>query len=349
MLLLAMVFWEIGEMPQVDVASIGPLLGTIALGGLAMTVALSVFAIVGGAVARFAFTVPESIGDRWVLVTYLLPASLVAASLSIFALAYPAWPKYHGSIPGWLTATGPVLAAVVVALRWKALASWKQAAGAWVALSWNSSALTVVASLLLVNVMPATTYERSSIRLAGVAFALWAIYFAMFVAFARRIQKPRQFGNLMVWAFVAATLVMTASNGWMAVAHLMLKRIGWGNLPAKMFVTDRGCEILNRGLGNEVCRRQPGSLAHLVCPVWVRSRIGTPVFVSVSALSASGSWPDHENLRHVSLPKEDVIVVQRIAAKPPQSEGEPQHDGLLKYLDQQASASGQWLRVQCGV
>lgn len=346
--LLAMIFWDIGEMPQVDVASIGPLLGTIALGGLAVTAALSLFAIVGGVVARFAFTVPQTIGDRWVLANYLVPASLVAASLSIYALAYPKWPKYNGSISGWLTATGPAMAVAVVLLRRRALSDWKEAAKALLALGWNSAALTVIASLLLVNVMPAVTYERSSIRLLGIAFALWAIYFAVFVASARRIQEPHQVGTFMVWALAAAMLVMSASGGWMAVAHLMVKRIGWGNIPAKMYVTDRGCEILNRSVGQVVCQRQTGSQAQYVCPVWIRSRIGSPVFVSVSAFSPAGAWPHHEKFRDVSLPKEDVIVVQRIRPKAAELTEVKSPDDPVTHLVVPPGGKGQWLSEQCG-
>jgi hypothetical protein len=347
--LLAMVFWDIGEMPQVDGASIGPLLTTIAFGGFAVAAALAMFAVAGGAVARFSFTVPAEIDDRWVLATYLLPASMVAASLSIFALAYPAWEKYPRSLPGWLAAVGPVMAAGIVFHRRKEFSGWKQTGVAWLALGWNSAALTVIGSLLLVNMLPATTYERSSIRLLGAAFALWAIYFAVLVAFARRIETPHQVSAFMVWAFVAAMAVMSASGAWMSVAHAMVKRIGWGNVPAKLFLTNRGCEILNRSVGHDICHLQPGASAQYVCPAWVRSRIGTPVFLSVSPFSPSGAWPDHDSLRHVSLPREDVLVVQRISSKQRLPDEGLAHDGIATYLDLPAGKKGRWLVEQCGV
>ena len=348
-ILLGTVFWDIGELPQVDIASVVPLLATVALGGLLITVSLAMFGLAGGVIARFSFSVPSSINERWVLATYLLPGLMVGASLSVYALAYPTWSSYNSSIPGVLTLVGPLMAALVIFPKRRSFAGWTKAVSAWVSLAWNSAALAAIASLLFVNALPATTHPKNSIKIFGVALALWACYFGGLVFFARRIQRPQHIGRFLAGALVAASLVMAATGAWTAVAQAMVKKIGWGNTTAKLFLTDRGCEMFNRTVGEEVCRLKPGAKAQYVCPVLVRSRIGTPVFVSVSPFSTQGGWPNHEKLRHVSLPKEDVIVVQPISATRGLTAYGLPRDGLVTYLDLPAGKKGNWLVEQCGV
>jgi hypothetical protein len=129
----------------------------------------------------------------------------------------------------------------------------------------------------------------------------------------------------------------------------MLKKTGWGYYPAKLFVTDRGCDILNRSTGRVVCKLEKAAGGNLVCPVIVRSRIGTPHFLSVASFTTSGNWPDRERAFNVSLPKEDVIVSQRIAdlTKSKQPRAHSMRNPAT-HLFPQSGEQGQWMVDQCG-
>lgn len=66
-LLLVPVFLDIGELPQLDVPTLLPLLATIAIGGLIGLASLVALPLAGGFVARFAPGSPRWTADGWAL------------------------------------------------------------------------------------------------------------------------------------------------------------------------------------------------------------------------------------------------------------------------------------------
>lgn len=347
-LLLIPIFLEIGELPQLDVSSLLPLLAVVAIGGLLVVGAIVALPLAGGVIARFAPGAPAWVADKWALAIYLVPTLLVAISLVAFALGYPAWPKYDSSIPLYAASLGPVLAAIRVAFLRASFAKLVDALAGWGSLAWNASALTLLASMLMVHGVGAGIDERSSMRDVAVAVAIWTLYFCALIWLATRKVTP---GNVIAFvngSVVAALALLIVTGGWSTLSRTVARNTGWANFTAKLEVTERGCAILNRSAGAEVCRLDPAASTHLVCPVVVRSRIGSPIYLSFSAFANEGQWPDHERLRHASLPKDDVITIDRIVSQraPLDATGKPQ--ALATHLAALPGPLGIWLRDSCG-
>lgn len=347
-LLLVPVFLDIGELPQLDVPTLLPLLATIAIGGLIGLASLVALPLAGGFVARFAPGSPRWTADGWALFIYLFPTLLVAASLVAFALNYPAWRNYPSWLPASAALVGPLLAIPRV---WRLRATFRgrnDAVSAWGSLAWNSAALTSLASLLMVNGVQAVLYERSSLNHLAVAVILWALYFCALIVLATRIDRPRDVMTFVGWAVVAAVVLFVVSGGWYAMSRSLAHKTGWANFTAKLVVTERGCSILNRSVGSQVCRVDRASSTQFVCPVLVRSRIGSPIFLSFSATGENGRWPDHDRLRHASLLREDVVGIDRVDPRKGETSSPPVFHQLLTYLAPAPGPLGTWLLDECG-
>ena len=138
-----------------------------------------------------------------------------------------------------------------------------------------------------------------------------------------------------------------ASAILMAVAIVGL---GLGEIPVRMVVTRAGCDYLNKAAGNQVvCRIEAGDSTAIVCPAMLRSRIGSPFFIGLSAYEEDGRWPQlhpPKRLEAIAIPKADVpswSQLARAAAKAPQSAAS---GTIVTYLA--AEDRGAWLRAQCG-
>ncbi|MDQ0083784.1 hypothetical protein J2W35_004150 [Variovorax boronicumulans] len=348
--LLIPVFWGIGELPQLDVASMLPLLGTIAVGGFVLTFFLVSMPIAGGLLARSKPTAPAWQSDWWAALIYVLPG----ICLSLLLWASMTWVSFWEGSAGYaaviLTALGPFLAAVRMWRLRRAVAGRMKAISEWATLAWNAVVLMVLSGYLVIMAIQIVAPESLTVGDLTATLALWTVYASAVTVLAVRIKSVEIIRVMLVVAFFVATILLLGTGGMTSISKMMLNKAGWGNYPAKLFVTDRGCDILNRSSGHVVCKTEKAAGGNLVCPVIVRSRIGTPNFFFVSSFTPSGNWPDRARALNVSLPKEDVIVSQRIAElkKSTQPIGTRDIQDPATHLVPQSGEQGKWMMSQCG-
>jgi len=348
--LLVPVFWGIGELPQLDVPSMLPLLGTIAVGGFVLTFFLASMPIAGGLLARSKPTAPAWQSDWWVALIYVAPGICISLLLWASMNWVSFWEGSVGYAAVLLTALGPLLAAVRMSMLRRLVPDRAKAISEWATLAWNAVVLTALSGYLVITAIQIVAPESLTVGDLTATLALWTVYASAVTMLAVRIKSVEIIRVMLVGAFLVATILLVGTGGMTSISKLMLKKAGWGNYPAKLFVTDRGCDILNRSSGHVVCKPEKAAGGNLVCPVIVRSRIGTPNFFFVSSFTSSGNWPDRERALNVSLPKEDVIVSQRIdeLKKTTQPVGTRDTQNPATHLVPQSGEQGKWLMNQCG-
>lgn len=349
-LLLVPVFWGIGELPQLDVPSMLPLLGTIAVGGFWLTFFLASMPIAGGLLARSKPNAPVWQSGWWLVLIYVLPVICISLLLWASMTWFSFWEGSVGYVVVLLMALGPFLAAVRMWVLRRLVPDRTRAISEWATLAWNAVVVTALSGYLVVTAIQIVVPESLTVGDLTATLVLWTVYASVVTVLAVRIKSMEIIRVMLVMAFLVATILLVGTGGMTSISKAMLKRAGWGNYPAKLFVTDRGCDILNRSSGHVVCKPEKAAGGNLVCPVIVRSRIGTPNFFFVSPFTSPGNWPDRERALNVSLPKEDVIVSQRIAelTKSAQPIGTRDTQDPATHLVPQSGEQGRWMMSQCG-
>ncbi|XAH25331.1 hypothetical protein AAFF27_09105 [Xylophilus sp. GW821-FHT01B05] len=348
--LLVPVFWGIGELPQLDVPSMLPLLGTIALGGLLLIFFLAAMPMAGGWLTRSKPNAPAWQSDWWSVLIYVVPGISVSLLLWASITWFQFWEGRAGYVATLLMTLGPVLAGVRMWTLRRSISSRTTLISEGGTLAWNSFVLTVLTAYLVVASLLIVLPESQAVSDLAATIVLWTVYASVVTILVVRIKALEVISIVLASAFLAAILLLVGTGGMTSISKAMLQKAGWGNYPAKLFVTDRGCDILNRSTGHLVCKTENAAGGNLVCPVVVRSRIGTPNFLFVSSFTSSGGWPNREKVFNVSLPKEDVIVPQRIAelkASKQPLDGRSTQDPVT-YLVPQSNERGQWMMAQCG-
>jgi hypothetical protein len=112
----------------------------------------------------------------------------------------------------------------------------------------------------------------------------------------------------------AATFILPAllSGNVTGIAVGAVRALGLGERPARLVVTANGCDVINKAAGQRVCEVAEGQTTTVVCPVILKSRIGSPYFVELSPLNAEGTWPERKQHPLIPIAKADVLSWPRI-------------------------------------
>ena len=346
-LLMVPLFLELGELPQLDVPSMVPLVATMAAGGLGAVLFLMGLPIAGGWLTRTASVSQEWRSDAHALCIYVLPGAMYSMGLLIHLWQWPGQTEVMTWMVWATTGLGPVWTLARVLYLGARGGQRTALVEGGLSMAWFSSAM----ALLIVYVVT-TTIAVIIPRDAGWGWLVFSVlcctvYAAAVIVAAIKSETAKAVRN-MGWAIGAAVVLLLSSGGLSALSGRLLSQAGWANYPAKLFVSDRGCDLINRSIGRNVCQLGAGPGGNLVCPVIVRSRIGSPIHLALAPASAAGRWPDQTQAVHVSLPKEDLIVSQRI--EPPKMEGirGAASDAPLAWGTDVGEVNAPWLSAQCG-
>ncbi|MGJ7609242.1 hypothetical protein ACSFA7_33255 [Variovorax sp. LT1R20] len=91
------------------------------------------------------------------------------------------------------------------------------------------------------------------------------------------------------------------------LSGLVLNRLGLADLQVRLVVTEEGCNILNSAVrGGPVCVVDPSTKLASVCPVVLKSRIGSPYRLDFYPLGPDGKWPAAVTPQSVPLSEQYV-------------------------------------------
>ncbi len=353
-LILLAFFWQLGESPDYDLASFGAVPMAIAVVGAVLSASLTGCAFIAGMIHRGNKTGLAWLSPGWTVVFLMAPGLVGSIALAICMGIDPSI-----KLSTW-TAWTPFgllgLASLVVALIHPKSEDQAagQAAGKW---AWSrrfgelvgfGSVWVLAGYLALLTFSAVFPRDRSQVDF-GLGLVFWiACCYALnlMVAWA-----PRNVFVLLLATIPLGTLGLLSSTGnWAAIPKAIVSSLGLGEIPVKLSVTKDGCEYLNKAAGDRVvCRMSPGDKTATVCPAMLRSRIGSPFFIGLSAYEDDGRWPQlhpPKRLEAISVPKADAPSWTQLSRVMPKAAAGAASGVIVTYLD--SSDQGAWLREQCG-
>jgi len=107
---------------------------------------------------------------------------------------------------------------------------------------------------------------------------------------------------VVVAAIVAPLLlvmVLSVTRSFSAIPEMAVRVLGLGEISAARLVVSREtCDEINRGVGQTVCFSVPDERVSVICPVIIKSRIGSQVVLDFAALSVERQHAANEKSDH---------------------------------------------------
>lgn len=353
-LILLAFFLQLGETPDLDLKSSAGVFLAMALIGSGLASALTFCSFIAGLQLRSHGKRLAWLSEAWTIMFLLTGPTVGLAGLALWALLVP-----DSIIPSWgllLPAAFPVLVGLWLTAR-KSIPTEEaptRAARIAMRVEWSFELVGIGLLWLLVGYIALLVFWTLFPRghdgfLQGLLS--WTFYcYAMnfLVAWA-----PKNLLSILAWCIFGGVLClsMTTGNG-AALPTAVIRALGMGEVPVKMTLTEQGCDYLNKAAGSRVvCRVAPGDKTATACPVMLRSRIGSPLYVGLSAYDAEGRWPVPadkmpKRAAAIAIPKSDIPSWVQLAPAAASAPTSAASGAIVTYLD--ASDSSAWLREQCG-
>jgi len=361
-LMLLTLFGHIGAMPELDLAGASATFAAVAVVGLAVCVSFGGSVLLGGLMLRgnpassylvsrgglvalsapgmglaVYMTVRWALDARWVPQGWLLlvpfACSLVLAGSSVWR-----WEKEDRAKAAEAERQG----------RWRSLGS--KAAG-FLAASYIWNLIGILAFMTLLALAPKSDSTPAFlIKLAGWTLICYGINAA--VAALPEANEARNIAGFGIGALIILIFLTGNISGIPAGAARGLG-LG-GDMPVGLVLSPEGCAILNSAArGRAVCKVPAGDSLGWACPVVLRSRIGSPFIVELSAFDDEGYWPRNDSrfkFTPIQIPKSEVRSWPSIWPMPAASAPWTQKTfHVVSYLDDRDmnAVQRQWLDQQC--
>ena len=355
--MLLILFCQIGGMPEFDLAGASAILMAVAALGVTFSFSLVGCALGIGFAMRSSDEHIRAMNEPKTLL--LLAAPGFATSVAA-ALWWGLLPKSHipgqfwllplvigGGLATWLylKPTKPLRENDKDADRRGGLSKWGFAVAFWI-ISCVWIVIAMFAWLTFWGLYPRDG-DAARFLINAVAWTGWC--YAANIGVAR----AKQNAPAAMAATGAATLVflMTLTENWGGLSAAVVRALGQGEMPVALVLSAEGCDQLNKAAGGRpVCRVAPNEKTALVCPAVLRSRIGSPFYVELSAADERGRWPQPHppaRLSAIAIDKKEVKSWSRLAPMPAASAaGTRASDAVVSFLD--AAPARSWLTEQCG-
>ena len=136
------------------------------------------------------------------------------------------------------------------------------------------------------------------------------------------------------------------------LSGLVLNKLGYADLKVRLVVTEEGCNILNSAVrGAPVCAVDPATKLAAVCPVILKSRIGSPYRLDFYPLGANGGWPGAATPQSVPLAEQYVKSWPSLdmSPQPIAIRDIPEHatNLPLTMLHTHDKVEADWIRAKC--
>ncbi len=281
-LLLLMYFIRIGFMPDVNIESVTSLLYAVALLGLFIGAFTAVMLVMPGMLLRMARSFCKAaVGVHLLAVSVAFGLLWAIALLNLFGLLSGLWAWI------WATVVWLVLPAVGV---WRSPLSTGTRGAVWV---WSLLVIALLALLFFVPVSFVFLIGLSGdINHAPTGQAvLLLISLVICVATSAWVLGTAQDKQMVgVVAYLGPTLlflVLSITGNFTVFSKMAVTLLGAGEInAARVVVTGKGCQEVNEALGQRVCKDVGDEKATAICPVTIRSRIGSQVVLEFAPLAA---------------------------------------------------------------
>lgn len=372
-LMLLMFFVRLGTVPDLDLASTTASMAAVAVIGLLLVTFIGGSTIAAGLMTRTLVGEGRQQGLRPLdFVLLALPGLLTVTGLIATVYKLISWPV---NVILWIG-----LGTMLVAQAARHCATWHAEGGskpyAWiwplfgrvgVAFVWF--ALDVFAFLTLYAFWP-TERDATSFSIVLIVWALLCSSLnAAMVLWPNRTRLEEAIGIVLL-SILGFLGLSALSENWTGVPVAAVRALGLGEQAVGVVVTAAGCDTFNKvARGQVVCQLDSEHKTGWVCPVVLRSRIGSPYVFELTSFDAHGNWPAQARsspsdsdtsrvLKRIQIAKEDVKSWPSIDALKVNDDARRSTavavDSLrvLTYLDQRLlnenDIQRKWLVRQCG-
>lgn len=356
-LILLMFFCQLGETPDLDLASFGAIPMAVAIVGFAIAAALTMCAFFAGLALRGQKRSIAGLSAGWTILFLIVPGLAGFIALAAYSFLEP---NGKLSTAGMLFPFALMLLLAVMVARFgpsPVVDFVEMTKTKWVKverflkLAWFGYLWVLAAYFALLTFWVLFPRDRTSFDFfTGMLFWMLSCYsLNLMVAWA---PIKNVFFLLLICIGVGLFALLSSTGNWQGFPKAIVSVLGLGEIPVKLVLTADGCDHLNKAVGGPVvCRVEPGEKTAVVCPAMLRSRISSPIFVGLSAYEDDGRWPQlhpPKRLEAIAIPKAEAPTWTKLefAAKNVGSPNSAASRGIVTYLD--PSDKGEWLREQCG-
>lgn len=349
-LMLLVFFLHLGEMAEVNLAGSTSLLAAVALIGTLVVLFLGGTAIAIGLMYRGLPDEAHPVRSVTAMLCSAIPSLAIFVAAAIeqvwgYRLVQPnAWVKVALGLSTAISTGLLIYFAVVGRIALAGLSFWK-AFGRLVltfALIWFFGAMwTTVGAATTALSLLALMAPSESADTAAKSLLAWNLFcIATNVALASVPKKKEAFATVFLVG-IGFLLLTILSRNLAGVPIAAVRALGLGDFPARLVVTATGCEIVNNAAGQKVCSVPDGERTGVICPVIVRSAIGTPFLVQLSPWSEDLEWPSMSAPPQIPIPRSEVLSWPHIVAfkKAKAKAAEPSPSAQIASASAPASAS----------
>ena len=352
-LFLLAFFWQLGFMPELDLAGAASILMAVALVGVVLAVALTSVGFGAGLMLR---DLDGSILERRpALILMALPGPVCVLALALYFYLRP-----DGIVPEWAYAL-PFAILVGLSILYaylnpetkkglhftKNLQWFKTKRGIGFASFGYFWVLTAFLAFLSYFAIFPRDGGIDRFLFGLVLWTLWCYASNLVVALATSVNVM---AILSASVGIGLSFLLSLTGNGAGFTRAIVRSLGLGEIQVALVVTSDGCDLLNKAAGGRaVCLVEPGEKTAVVCPAVIRSRIGSPLLVEVSPYDKDGSWPmthPPERLSAIAMPKAEVPTWTKIAPMTKKLYSTTHIGATVTYLD--SDDKGAWLREQCG-
>jgi hypothetical protein len=354
-MLLLIFFAQLHAMPELDLAGATSLLLAVAAVGLAFIFFLTVSAFAGGLMLQ-SYGAEAAPLREW-CGALLLHMPLIFTGLAVWWIWQKDSPDFsclNLFIPMFVCGGAGIYAWLFSLKR-----DWKTKATYALAYVWLSFLSLMIAGTAVLSFVAISTHRAGGDQ-QEFQLLLWVVW-CIVCNFVMARLKPVRLDGLLVACSLSAFVLLFLSDNGMALPKAVVRSLGLGEMPVVLVVTEAGCQHLNQASGQKVCQVRPNEKSALVCPVLLRSRIGSPYFIGFSPLNPEGAWPANvvpTRTAAIAIPKTEVLSWSRIDAK--RAEKQTTQQVASTHREEQGTASqivtrwnttaqGDWLARQCGL
>jgi hypothetical protein len=180
--------------------------------------------------------------------------------------------------------------------------------------------LSLIIGLVCLTVMFPHGTTDSEVLLSIVAWGCFSIVLSIALA---QSKPDRQVKNILVVTLAGLLILVTLTKNYTGLAVASVRALGLGDVPVKLVLTERGCQIINAAASRVVCQFDAQDKVGVVCPAVLRSKIGTPFIVGLSPFAEGGGWPDLDASSSIPIPRSEVLSWPRIKIRKPPRIGSP--------------------------
>lgn len=349
-LLLLVYFARISFLPDVNLDALASVLYAVALVGLLLAGYTAGTLVLPGLFLGVARDGNPAVKDSHVVA--VAAAVAVAWSLLVASILY-GW-------NGWLLIAAAGLLVLCVVWKWErtrqaeqrreglAMAFWTSAALSWVLWAGPVCAALVLMPLTFLSILGLNgDLQFSDDRSVLFALSAAALSIAGAAALLGKTESHRRLPLALVLApfLLFSTSLLTKS--FSSISVISVNKLGLGEQHfVRAVVSGKTCKVVNQTLGQNVCDPQAEDDAPTaICPVVLRSRIGSQVLLEFASLAAQSNkggdgirlvWKtpgkDEPSFARVVLPKEQLLTWSSLSQQAAQAASSPASDVLASWL-----------------